>query len=218
MSPPMSLTPIAFLTEKLPALYERGVSLLRTKAEGGDARAKGHLDDVVNASGTGFVTIPGHGTVWLTVGDGSMKASSDRPAGLPVRLAIEFPADAAEHLLKLAQEKNALDDDRAAIAAARTSSKKFEDALAGRKLSCHFTVRDPAVLDDDVTAKVAMNVDELPEKPAFTAELKYDDLIALTEKKLQPQQLLMGGKLKMKGDYSVAMQVGMQLIAQAGKR
>jgi hypothetical protein len=213
----MSLTPIAFLTETLPALYERGVSLLRAKADAGDARAKGHLEDVVAASGAGFVTIPGHGTVWLTVGSGSMRASSERPAGLPVRIAIEFPAEAAEHLLKLAQEKNALDDERAAIAAARTSSKRFEDALAGRKLSCHFTVRDPPILDD-VTVKLAMNFDALPEKPAFTADLEYDDLIALTQKKLQPQQLMMGGKLRLKGDYSVAMQIGMQLIAQAAKR
>jgi hypothetical protein len=210
----MALTPIAFLTETLPALYVKGVALLRAKAEAGDAKAKGHLDDVVAASGTGYVTIPGQGTVWLTVGGGTMKSSSERPAGVPVRLAAEFPVEAAEHLLKLAESKKAFDDDRAAIAAARTSSKKFEDALAGRKLSGQLTVRDPPVLDD-VVVRFALNFDALPEKPAFTAELQYDDLIALTEKKLQPQQLLMGGKLKMKGDYSVAMQVGMQLIAQA---
>ena len=213
----MSLTPIAFLTETLPAMYERGVALLRAKAETGDARAKGQLDDVVAASGTGFVTVTGHGTVWLTVGNGSMRSSQERPPGVPVRIAIAFPAEAAEHLLKLAGEKNALDDERAAIAVARTSSKRFEDALAGRKLSCHFTVRDPPILDD-VTVELAMNADALPDKPGFTAELQYDDLVALTQKKLQPQQLMMGGKLRLKGDYSIAMQVGMQLMAQAAKR
>jgi putative sterol carrier protein len=213
----MTISPKAFLTEKLPALYEKGVALLRAEADGGDARAKGHLDDVTAASGTGFVTIPGHGTVYLTVGNGKMTASTDRPAG-SMRLAIEFPADAAIHLIKLGESKNAFEDDRAAIAAARTSSKRFEDALAGRKLSCHFTVKDAAVIDDDVTVKVAMNVDELPEKPGFTGELKYDDLVAVVEKKIQPQALMMGGKLKLKGDYSIAMQIGMQMMAQAGKR
>ncbi|MEO7093596.1 MAG: SCP2 sterol-binding domain-containing protein [Polyangiales bacterium] len=213
----MPVTPIEFLTDKFPALYERGVAVLRARADAGDARAKMHLDDVVGASGTGFVTIAGQGTVWLTVGNGTMKSSAERPAGLPVRLAVELPADAAEQLLALAESKNALEDEKAAIAAARTSSKRFEDALAGRKMSCHFTVRDVPRLDD-VTAKVAMNSDTLPEKPGFTGELEYDDLIALTQKKIQPQQLMMGGKLKLKGDYSIAMQVGMQLIAQASKR
>lgn len=214
----MSLTPIAFLTETLPKLYEKGVALLRAKADAGDPRAKSHLDDVVDASGTGFVTIGGHGTVWLTVGNGAMKSSSDRPAGIPVRMAIDVPGKAAEHLLKVADDKKTLDDDRAAIAAARTSSKKFEDALAGRKMTCHFTVKDAPFFDDDLTIEVGMNVETLPEKPGFTATIDYDDIVALIEKKLQPQQLFMGGKLKMKGDYSIAMQVGMQLIAQAGKR
>ncbi len=214
----MPLTPLAFLTEKLPALYERGVALLRARAEGGDARAKQNLADVVDASGTGFVTISGHGTVWLTVDKGVMTTSEARPAGLPVRIAIQFPGDAALHLLKLADQKNAYEDDRAAIAAARTSSKRFEDALAGRKMTCQFTLKDPAILDDDVVVDVGLNVETIPEKPGFTAELKYDDLVALMEKKLQPQSLLMGGKLRLKGDYSLAMQVGMQMMAAAGKK
>lgn len=214
----MPITPSAFLNEALPELYARGVALLRAKADGGDARAKARLDDVVAASGTGLVTIPGHASVWLTVGGGAMKASSDRPAGVPVRLVAEFPAEAAVHLLKLAEQKNALADDRAAIAAARTSSKRFEDAVAGRKLSGEFTLKDPEILYDDVVVKFALNVDALPAKPAFTAELKYEDLIALKEKKLQPQQLLTGGKLRLKGDYSAAMQIAMQMMAQAGKK
>jgi putative sterol carrier protein len=214
----MSLTPISFLSETLPKLYERGVALLRAKADAGDAGAKRHLDDVVNASGTGFVTVGGHGTVWLTVGNGTMKATPDRPAGIPVRMAIDVPGKAAEHLLDVADRKKTFDDDRAAIAAARTSSKNFEDALAGRKMTCHFTVKDAPFLDDDLTIEVGMNVETLPEKPGFTATIEYDDIVGLIEKKVQPQQLFMGGKLKMKGDYSIAMQVGMQLIAQAGKR
>jgi putative sterol carrier protein len=214
----MPITPSAFLNEALPELYAKGVALLRAKAESGDAKAKSRLDNVVNASGTGQITIPGHATVWLTVGNGTMKATADRPAGVPVRLVAEFPAEAAVHLLKLAEQKSVMGDDRAAIAAARTSSKRFEDAVAGKKLIGTFTLKEPEILYDDVVVRFALNADALPDKPAFTAELKYEDLMQVVSKKLQPQQLLTTGKLRLKGDYSAAMQIAMQMMAQAGKK
>ena len=52
-------------------------------------------------------------------------------------------------------------------------------------------------------------------KPGFTAQLKYDDLEDVREGKLNLQQLFMQGKLRMQGDYSLALQIAMQMAAKA---
>lgn len=211
----MSTEPIPFLTQTLPEIYNRGVSLLRAKAES-DEKAKAHLDDVLSVEGAGVVVITDVGEAWLTVKDGVMAAHEGRPEGVPVRIAVEFPEDATEVVLGEAAREGAFEDDRAAIGATHLSSKKLETALAGRTMTSHLTVKDVPDLGD-VTIKVGLNVDAPPEKPGFTGEIKYDDLEALREGKLLPQQLFMGGKLRLKGDYSLALQLAMQL-AQPPKR
>jgi len=58
-------------------------------------------------------------------------------------------------------------------------------------------------------------VRELPSSPQFTAKIEYDDLEQVREGKINAQQLFMGGKLRMTGDYSIAMQIAMQLAMKA---
>jgi putative sterol carrier protein len=205
----MSTEPITFLSKTLPEIFNRGVSLLRTKAES-DEKAKTHLEDVLGASGVGRVVITDVGEVWLAVNDGVMSYSAARPEGVPVRLAVEFPSDATEIVLGEASREGAFDDDRAAIGATHLSSKKLETALTGKTMTTHLTIKDAPDLGD-VVIKLGFNVEAPPEKPGFTGEIKYDDLEALREGKLLPQQLFMGGKLRLKGDYSLALQLAMQL-------
>lgn len=211
----MSIDPIEFLSKTLPSIYNRGVTLLREKATS-DEKAKAHLDDVLAVEGAGRAVITDAGEVWLTVKDGVMAAHDGQPAGVPVKIAVEFPADATEVVLGEAAREGAFEDDRAALAATHLSSKKLETALAGRSMTTHLTVKDAPDLGD-VVVKLGFNVEAPPEKPGFTGEIKYDDLEALREGKLLPQQLFMGGKLRLKGDYSLALQIAMQL-AQPPKR
>ena len=211
----MSTEPISFLKETLPGIYNRGVSLLREKADG-DPKAKAQLEDALAVEGAGRIVITGAGEVWLAVKDGVMTSHDGQPDGATVRMAVEFPAEATEVVLGEAAREGAFDDDRAAIGVTHLTSKKLETALAGRTMTTHLTVKDAPDLGD-VTVKLGFNVDAPPEKPGFTGEIKYDDLEALREGKLLPQQLFMGGKLRLKGDYSVALQIAMQM-AQPPKR
>lgn len=204
-----------FLSETFPSLYNRGISLLRDKAAS-DEKAKAQLEDALAVEGAGRVVITGTGEVWLAVRDGVMSAHDALPEGATPRMALEFPADAAEIVLGEAVREGALEDDRAALSATHLTSKKVENALAGRKVTAHLTVKDAPDLGD-VVVKIGFNVDAPPEKPGFTGEIKYDDLESLRGGALQPQQLVMGGKLRLKGDYSVALQVAMTL-SQPPKR
>ncbi|MGB5680672.1 MAG: SCP2 sterol-binding domain-containing protein, partial [Polyangiales bacterium] len=55
-------------------------------------------------------------------------------------------------------------------------------------------------------------VSEPPNEPGFTTELQYSDLESVQRGELTVQELFLGGKLKMEGDYSLALQTAMQLL------
>ena len=74
------------------------------------------------------------------------------------------------------------------------------------------------VLLGDVTVWVGFNVQAPPEKPKFTVSIKYDDYEALRETKGNLQQAFMQGKLRMTGDYSMALQIAMTLAQKAQER
>jgi hypothetical protein len=64
----------------------------------------------------------------------------------------------------------------------------------------------------DVEIRVGFNVPEVPKEPGFTAELQFSDLDMVQRGELTIQELFLGGKLKMEGDYSLALQLSMQLL------
>ena len=53
---------------------------------------------------------------------------------------------------------------------------------------------------------------EPPVEPGFTTDLQYSDLESVQRGELTVQELFLGGKLKMEGDYSLALQIAMQLL------
>ena len=64
----------------------------------------------------------------------------------------------------------------------------------------------------DVEVRVGFNVPDVPQEAGFTAELQFGDLEAVQRGELTVQELFLGGKLKMEGDYSLALQLSMQLL------
>lgn len=210
----MSTDPIHFLESTFPSIFAKGVAELRARAEGGDAAAKAALDDCLSVQGAGVLVIEGAGTVYLTANEGSLTATREAPAGVPIRIAVGCEADALEVALGEATNEGALDDPRVIEHAPRLASKKLETLLAGRKLTCHLLVKDHPELGD-VTVKLGFNVEEPPEKPGFTAELKFEDLEAIRSGAGDLQKLFMAGKLRLKGDYSVALQIAMQVAQEA---
>lgn len=207
----MTVEPIEFLSNTFPNLFGRGVEVLRTRAAGGDERAQRILDDVTGVTGAASLQIDESQPVVLAATEGTLVAGAAPPDGVPVKIAAALPGDAATLLLGEAVKAGALEDDEVAIGAAQTASKRFEDALAGQKMTCHVTLLGVPKLGD-VRLRVGFNVAEPPEEPGFKAELRYADLESVKRGELTMQELFLGGKLKMEGDYSLALQIAMQLL------
>jgi hypothetical protein len=139
-------------------------------------------------------------------------SSGETPSdGVPVKIAAAFPGNAISLLLGEAAKAGALEQEEVAIGAAQTASKRFEDALAGQPMTCHLTVRGVPELGD-VQVRLGFNVAEPPAEPGFTAEVQYEDLERVQRSEMTVQELFLGGKLKMEGDYSLALQISMQLL------
>ncbi len=204
--------PVAFLKETFPKLFEKGVAQLEAQAAQ-DEKAKKILEDVKGASGAVVLVVEGEGEVYLKLEDGKMTPLDSKPAE-DVRLAVAAPGPALRMLLGEAEKEGELEESKAAMRAARTASKRLQAALGDQSLLFHVIVEDVPELGT-VTVRIALNAPEPPEEPTFTATIKYEDLEAARAGEVNPQQLFMGGKLRMAGDYSTALQLGMQLMAQA---
>ena len=206
----MSNEATTFLRDTLPSLFTKGVGLIEQRANGGSENAKSLLADIKGFSGGCFVVIEGESQTYLNIANGTMKPSDALGDGLKVKLAVAVSPEGFPTLMERATEEGILEDDDAAFWAARTVSKRVDDIVAGRSTSTHITVKDVPDIGD-VVARIALNQPEPPAKPQFTATLSYDDLEAVRDGDLTPQQLFMGGKLRMQGDYSLALQIMMQL-------
>ncbi len=205
---------VDFIKNQYPALFARGVEILRERADAGDERAdqaKAQLDDILAANGASLLRIDDE-DIYLSVNDGAVTVHETAPDG--VRMAFAVPGDALTEVFLEAGDNDLLEGDRAALRVARSVSKKLEDALADHVLEFHLIIGDAPDLGD-VTVRIGLGVDEPPAEPKFTVNMKYDDLEAARESKMNPQQLFMAGKIKLGGDYSGAMQLAMQLMQQA---
>jgi hypothetical protein len=207
----MTAEPIEFLHDQFPRLFARGIDTLRQRATGGDESARRILDDVTAVTGAASLHVDDAPPVVLSAREGTLSASREPDAAVPVKIAAAFPGNAVDLLLGEAAKAGALEDDEVAIGAARTASKRFEDALAGQTMTCHLTLRGVPALGD-VLVRLGFNVTEPPAEPGFTTELAFEDLEAVQRGEMTPQDLFLGGKLKMEGDYSLALQIAMQLL------
>ena len=207
----MTIQPIEFLQDTFPRLFARGVEVLETRAEGGDERAERILADVKGVTGAVRLEVDDQPPIVLSGDAGRLTAGNEPAEGVPLKVAAKIPGDAVQLLLGAALESGALENEEVAVGAAQTASKRFEDALGGQPMTFEATVRDVPELGD-VVLRVAFNVPEVPAEPGFTTELQFADLEAVQRGELTVQELFLGGKLKMEGDYSLALQVSMQLL------
>ena len=209
----MSQDVVTFLRETFPLLFEKGVSDLEARAASGDAKARAALDDVKGATGAVVLDVEGDATVYLRAEGGKMQVLDAAPDGSDVKLAVAAPAEAMQMLLGEARAAGELEEGKAARRAVMTASKRLQDALGDTSLEFHVIATGVPKLDE-VTIKIGLNAPEPPAEPKFTATIAYEDLEAMQNGETNIQALFMGGKLRMAGDYSAALQMGMQLMAQ----
>jgi hypothetical protein len=207
----MTVQPIEFLYDHFPKLFARGVEVLQSRAGGGDERAQRILDDVTGVTGAASLQVDDEPPVVLSASEGQLRSGNAPHHGVAVKIAAALPGDAVTLLLGEAVKAGALEDEEVAVGAAQTASKRFEDALAGQPMTCHLTLLGVPDLGD-VKVRVGFNVTEPPVEPGFTTQLEYSDLESVQRGELTLQELFLGGKLKMEGDYALALQIAMQLL------
>jgi len=207
------MTATDFFTTVMPAQFGKGVQVLRQKTGPG---AKEALDDVLASKGTIRLVIDGEGETWLVVEEGAMRAEKARPEGYPVRMTFGFTAAAANAAIALLEESGRLNDAEAGLRIARMASARAEKLLTGQKLDFHVIVRDLPDDQEDVVVKVGIGSDTPPEKPQFTAAISFDDIEDMREGDITPQQVL--GRLRLTGDASRAMALGMMLMQPPAKK
>lgn len=207
----MTVQPTEFLRETFPRLFARGIEVLRDRAAAGDERAQRILDDVTPVQGAASLQLDDDPPVVLSASGGALSAGGAPTEGVPIKIAAALPGDAVSLLLGEAVKAGALEDDEVAIGATQTASKRFEDALAGQPMTCHLTLLGVPELGD-VRIRLGFNVPEPPTEPGFTVQLQHADLQSVQRGEMTIQELFLGGKLKMEGDYSLALQISMQLL------
>ena len=212
LAPRMDKEPLAFLESVLPAKFAEGIAALRASKA---PTAAADLDDVLTATGCVRVMVEGEGERWIGVHEGVMSVDEAKPS-LAVRGVFAFTGEAARGALELLEESGRLDDPQTAIGMARVASKKAEKILTGQRIEFHVIIKDLPDDADDVVVRCGLGVEEPPTKPQFTAAISFDDLEDMREGDLSPQQVI--GRLKLTGDASRAMALGMTLFAPPKKK
>jgi len=210
----------SFFRERYVELFNRGVALLDAAA-GDSPEAEATHADVKGARGASRLRFEGEGTgedtgeetieVWLFLTDGVMSAVDERPEGVPARLSVAMPRAAADLWIQEIEGREDLGSDEAALRLAKGASKRMEDAVGEEALDFHLIIKDTPDFDE-VVVRVALHAVDLPEKPTFTATVRWDDLEEMRGAGKNLQQLMMGGKLRLGGDYTRAMQVALELM------
>jgi len=167
--------------------------------------------------GVGAVGVLGEGgaDAGISVSGGDMTVSETRPE-IAVRGVFSFTGKAARGALELLEESGRLDDPKAAMGLSRVASKRAEKILVNQKIEFHVIVIDLPDDAEDVTVRCGIGVSEPPVKPQFTATISFDDLEDMREGDLTPQQVI--GRLKLTGDASRAMALGMTLFQPPKKK
>lgn len=214
----MNTDPVAFFREDFPGLFNRGVMELKKSADAGDAKAKARYDDTAAAKGAVRLSFEGEGggELWLTVDGGAMKVLDTAPEGVPVRMAVAAPAEAAKAALEEIETAELLDGDEAPLRVARSASAQTEQILDGHRLEFHLTLTDLPADPEEVTLRIGIGVGEAPSAPKFTAAVSWDDVEDVRDGEMTPQQLF--GRLKLTGDATQAMALGMTLMQRAQQR
>ncbi len=212
----MHTDPIAFFRQDFPELFNRGVAQMKERADAGDAKAKARYEDTSAARGAVRLVFDGEGEIFLVVREGRMQALDSAPADFKVRMAVAAPADAARAGLEELLNAGLLEHAKAPYRIARSASAEMETILEAHKIEFHATFTDLPTDPDEVTLRIGIGVDTPPESPKFTAKVSWDDIEDLRAGELTPQQLF--GRLKLKGDASQAMALGMQLAQRRQPR
>lgn len=206
-----SLKPLEHVRETLPRLFARGMALLRVRAERDD-RAKAWLGDVLAARGSVRIDVEGEATVWLALDRGVLSVHATEPVDPEVQLAMAIPPLVIETAVGELERRGELESDRTALLVASLPSGRAQIEVGTTRLDFHLIIAEVPELGEAIV-RVGVNGKEPPSTPRFTATIRYEDVEDLHEGHLDPQKLLMGGRIRFGGDYVPALQLGLKIAA-----
>jgi len=209
--------PTELLSKTIPEVVNAAVAEMKSAADQGDADAKQRYADLSTHPGAARIVLEGKGggDLYLVSENAQLRSSSQAPS-VPVLFAIGVAAEAFELALEEVEDKiePALSRiQKRLVRLSPTKTRALLDKLAAEKLSFHLIIKDTPDFDE-VRVKIATGSAEPPATPKFTVTIDYDTLQQLRERKIKPQAVL--SKLKLSGDSSRAMQLGMELMQRRG--
>jgi hypothetical protein len=204
--------PVTFLRDTYPELFARGIAQLRERTEAGDEAAKRALEDATGAEGELFLDLGSEGSVRLRFQDGEVRPV-DQSEQSGARVAMAVPVAAMRAAVDELERELGRDRDAVALRMASSVSRRAQDAVGDRTLAFDASITGVPELGD-VSLRVGFGFPEPPDEPTFSVHLRYEDLEAVREGELGPQQLVTSGRMRFAGDYGPALQVAMQ-VAQA---
>jgi len=207
--------PIEFVSKFVPELFNSAMVELKALADQGDADAKQRYADLLKHSGALRIVLEGDdgADLYLVIKDGSMHVT-DKSPGMDVMMALAAPLEA----LALGLEELA-DDIRTVVPKLKKRLTRLRPAEAmsmfqrvkAEPLHFHHVLKDTPDFDE-VRIKIAVGSGTPPQKPTFTVTVDYDTFEELRAGKVKPQAMM--SKLQMSGDFSRAMQLGMEMMQQ----
>ena len=198
--------PISFLSDTVPALFAKGMVELE-KLAASDPSWKKRYDDTMAGQGAIHVTFEGAGgsELWVAVKDGKVTAHTSAPTHVPTRMAVTTSFAAAEgglqHALGLGLEGQETPERLAKLT--RSVSGRVDKLIEKEKISFQLVINDVPEIET-VVVKGAIGLADVPEKPAISATVSYDDIEDMRAGEMTPQQLFMK-KVKIVGDASRLM-------------
>lgn len=202
----------ALCSERIPQAFADALTELERRARDGDARARQWAAESRDARAAVRVMFEGEtgGELYMSAEGGVIAAHDAPPADTPVVAAVALPAAAAEAGLQVLMPAGHVAFEKPQPELARLVSSSALAMLQREKYRFHLILREvPGA--DEVVIRIALGESEPPAHPAFTMVARYDDLEDAHERAMNPQQMLMAGKLQILGDSGMAMQLALNV-------
>ncbi|MCC7535602.1 MAG: hypothetical protein IT379_05290 [Deltaproteobacteria bacterium] len=197
--------PVEFLRETVPSLAAKGVEELAKDAEkAADLDKADRLFRVRYAGEDGT-------DVYLRFAGRKLTVLEAPDRGTPLA-AISLPIETARDLHERALDAGTLARPQIPARLARALSHPRLARIEGERIRLQLVVAD-GPSGDDIVVDVALGGADLDAKPECVAKIVYDDLEEARKAGRSPKDLLTGGKVKLTGDATRVMQLGMKMMS-----
>jgi hypothetical protein len=221
----MATDPIAFIESRMPELFARARESLEAAAHAGDASAQSGLAAVsaepihtrlvlVGKAEDKEPSTPGSSEVVIVTDRQALRFRRGGDVIAGFGYALEVARGAAMIAIEMV-ERGELEPEQVARAFLMMGSQRARQILAPAPFAFDATVTNVPSLGT-TTVRIGLGRVDLPARSDFSLHVEFDELEDARERGMAPHQLFLAGKMRVDGDASQAMRLGM-LLAQLVK-